>query len=180
VRRLPLDDPRWLPLADALARACPRTGDHDLAARVLTEAMAKPGGVRSMRWRVRKGTGGPEREQLPLAFWAEQHELYWSGAEKRLMIIERRRAGQIVTADAARGYAFFVWKPDLDKLYPDAAVTAAAEGPRRSRTQERIREAVEKELPGEWEHLEIGEIMKRLGIQASRDTYLRALGRRKD
>ena len=164
---LPLDDPRWLPLANVHGALCPSTGHPELAARDLTGGMAKPDGVRSMRRRFARlpdkvdPDDYPERERLRWAFWNE-HELYWSGSERRLMIVPRPRGGQIVTADAARGYAFFAWRPDLERLWPTmfppshepapppAPVLAPDEAPqplRRGPQIARVYSALRKEFP---------------------------------
>jgi hypothetical protein len=139
---LPFDDPRWLPLVEAHARRARRLGSPDLAARDLTQRMArKHERVRSMRRRVGYGSG-PDHEMLSGSFWVE-HKLYWSwGAEHKpsrgspLLIVPRSHGGQIITADAARGYAFFVWGPDFEKAWPDkppvvATTTKASKRPRR-------------------------------------------------
>jgi len=139
--KLPLDDPRrWMPLADVHKALCPSTGHPELAARDLTEAMAKPepDGVRSMRRRFARVPDGanpddyPERELMSWAFWAEEHELLSTSdtlmAPDGLLIGSRARHGQIMTADAARGYAFFAWRPDLEKAWP--TIFVAAEEPK--------------------------------------------------
>ena len=110
--KLPLDDPRWLPLADAHARLGRRTGSPGLAARDLSDAM-KSGDVRSLRRPIGRGSG-PDRELLAKSFWTA-HELYSGSA---LLVVDRSRGGQIITAAAARGFAFFVWSPDLERYWP--------------------------------------------------------------
>jgi len=135
--KLPLgDQQRWRPLAQVYKALCPSTGSPHLAALDLTEAMAKPGGVRSMRRRAERVPDGanpddyPERELLSPTFWAEQHELLSTSDTlihpDGLVIGLRSRHGQIMTADAARGYAFFAWRPDLEKAWPTIFVAAAA------------------------------------------------------
>jgi hypothetical protein len=134
--KLPLDDQqRWRPLAEVYKALCQSTGSPQLAALILTEAMAKPGGVRSMRWRAARVPDGanpddyPERELLSPTFWAEQHELLSTSDTLShpdgLVIGLRSRHGQIMTADAARGYAFFAWGPDLEKAWPTIFAAAA-------------------------------------------------------
>jgi hypothetical protein len=134
--KLPLDDPRWMPLADVHKVLRASTGSPHLAAHDLTEAMAKPGGVHSMRRRFARVPDGanpddyPERELLSGTFWAEQHELLSASdtliAPDGFVIASRLGHGQITTADAARGYAFFAWRPDLEKACPTIFVAAAA------------------------------------------------------
>jgi hypothetical protein len=211
-RELPLDSPNWMPIGDAVGRVYQRTGDHDLVARDLTDDMAKPDGVRSMRRRVGKipyggkpEDYGPEREQLLCEFWAEEHELYWSGAEKRLMII-RRGHGSLIVGE--RGYAFFVWQPDLDKLYPAADATSTATPPMpsdpekmtpevkpptpenpRLRAQKACREFADKKYPRGHDHIKLHVIMRAAEIDPvfrktvipfpKPDVWSRALDRRK-
>jgi hypothetical protein len=123
--KLPLDDPRWLPILDAHKAILPRTGDWHLAARDLTAAMAKPDGVRSMRRRVKRGEG-PDRELLPRSFW-EAYELRpWNSRpgpfpNDSLLVCPPGKTGR-----AIQGYAFFVWNPDLEKIWPTAAPTAGS------------------------------------------------------
>jgi hypothetical protein len=113
----PLDDARWLPVLDAHKAILPRTGNWYLAARDLTAAMARPDGVRSMRRRVYGE--GPERELLPRSFW-DTYELYpWNSRpgpfpNDTLLICPPGKIGR-----AIKGYAFFVWQPDLELVWPD-------------------------------------------------------------
>jgi hypothetical protein len=116
VKRLPLDSPNWVPLAEAHAELSKRRGSGDIAAKVLTKHMAEEH-IRSMRWRVGKWPPGPEQELLAGAFWRDEYELYSSN---RLLVVPRVRSGQIV---GERGFVFYVWGPDLKKfLHTDAAL----------------------------------------------------------
>jgi hypothetical protein len=142
--KLPLDDQqRWRPLAEVYKALCHSTGSPQLAALILTEAMAKPGGVRSMRWRAARVPDEanpdeyPECELLSPTFWAEQHELLSTSDTllhpDGLVIGLRSRHGQIMTADAARGYAFFAWRPDLEKAWPTVFQPAKRPKPRKAK-----------------------------------------------
>src|SRR5262245_24967044 len=133
--KLPLDDDlRWMRFADVHKALIPSTGP-ELAARDLTAALAKPDGVRSMRRHfgaVPEGANPddyPERELLSPTFWAEHEVLSASDtfiAPDGLVIALRSGHGQIMPAAAARNYAFFAWRPDLEKAWPTIFVAAAA------------------------------------------------------
>jgi hypothetical protein len=120
--KLPLDDSNWLPVLDAHKAILPRTGNWHLAARDLTAAMAKADGVRSMRRRVMRGEG-PDRKLLPRSFWNTYELRPWNSRPgpfpiDTLLICPPGKIGR-----AIEGYAFFVWKPDLEKIWPTAAPT---------------------------------------------------------
>jgi len=143
---LPLDSPNWMPLPDAHRLLCPLLGDRHLAAKDLTDAQAD-GRVRSMRrcfvygvWRewekgrvVDQARGyregkvvseervliGPERELLRREHWTEHELQSWSDAT----FVTRRSN----TPASIKGYVYFVWKPDLEKIWP--AVFAPAPAP---------------------------------------------------
>jgi hypothetical protein len=138
---LPLDSPNWLPLPEEAYRLlCSLLGERNLAAKDLTDAMADDDDrrrVRSMRrcfaygvrekieytgrvvdgFREVKAVGrervliGPERELLSREYWNE-HRLS-PRSDGSAEIIEG--SGSITTV---KGYAFFVWKPDLAKIWP--------------------------------------------------------------
>ena len=130
-RRLPLDDPRWVPLEAAHDLLTQRTANRDLAADDLTELLATR--VRSMRRYFRLYRDVPrrdvEREQLPFSFWADEHVLQiWSGG---FLCICKRREGVPIPAGALYGSELYVWKPDLEEgIWPsDAPSTTPSERP---------------------------------------------------
>jgi hypothetical protein len=104
---LPLEDPRWIPLIIEHKRLAERLTSSGLAAGDLTKAMAD-GVIRSMG---RKAGG---RELLSSKFWAKDYELYWSRIHG-LELHPRRRGNVYVPV---RGWVFFIWEPDRDKLWP--------------------------------------------------------------
>ena len=118
--KLPLDDPRWVPLEDLHALLIPRTGNRDLAARDLTKLLATPPprGVRSMRryFGRYRDLSRPdlEREQLEFAFWEEHTLSSWSDG----LCIVRPKQG---VSQAIRAVGLYGWKPDFDKAVPRLA-----------------------------------------------------------
>jgi hypothetical protein len=124
-RRLPLDDPRWLPLVEVYrTTVLPRMGDPFLAARDLTSAMAKSDGLRSMRRPTFRDATVPDRELLRPSFWTEYVLRPSSTVPDSLSYdtaLVCRAAGPVNPVP----YAFFVWRPDFDKLYPAAGATPA-------------------------------------------------------
>ena len=197
-RRFPLDSPNWIPIVNALQSLCDRTGNRQLAAKDLTNALADRD-VPSMRryfsgWRQSPPVGAvllePDGELLPAAYWTE-HEVQsgWSD-------------GSFVTSRGyipIMGYAYFVWKPALAKIWPAAfALAAAPAAPRVRRTndkrqhkgspaQDAIRRIAAQEWPEGHEGIPIKPIIAGVSPKLSargipvpkRDTWLRALGRRK-
>ena len=115
--KLPLDSPEWLPVADAHRVLCQRTGDRHLAAQDLTKAMADDH-VPSMRRCFARGIRQADRklvplgpdELLPASYWIE-HRL--DPRSDGLEVLEGSRS-----ITSVKGYAFFVWKPALAKIWP--------------------------------------------------------------
>ena len=85
-KRIPLDDPRWVPMKEALEARVRQTGDMGIAVLDLAHAM-RNGALRSMRRDLATGAG----ERIKPAFWRHGHVMPDTGC-------------------------FFVWKPDLDVL----------------------------------------------------------------
>jgi len=108
---LPLNSPNWLPLGDAHRLLCPLLGEKHLAAKDLRDAMAddRDRRVRSMRRCFARGIRRPD-ELLPASYWVE----HWLDPRSDgVFVMEGFRS--IATV---KGYAFFVWKPDLAKIWP--------------------------------------------------------------
>jgi hypothetical protein len=109
---LPVDSPNWLPLLEAHRLLCSLLGERNLAAKDLTDAMADDDGtrrVRSMRRCFMRGV--PQSAELLLAsYWIE----HWLDCRRDgVFVVEGFRS--IATV---KGYAFFVWKPDLAEIWP--------------------------------------------------------------
>jgi hypothetical protein len=131
-RRSLLDSPNWIPIVNALQSLCGLTGNRQLAAKDLTNALADRD-VPSMRryfsgWRQSPPVGAvllePDGELLPAAYWTEHQVHGWSWD-----VVPSRGSIPIT------GYAYFVWKPALAKIWPAAfAVAAAPAAPRVRRT----------------------------------------------
>ena len=195
------DSPNWIPIVNALQSLCDRTGNRQLAAKDLTNALADRD-VPSMR-RCFSGSRSPpvgavllepDGELLPAAYWTEHEVRGWS--EGSLGSFVARRGNMVAQI---MGYAYFVWKPALAKIWPAAfALAAAPAAPRVRRTndkrqhkgsptQDAIRRIAAQEWPEGHEGIPIKHIIAGVSPKLSargipvpkRDTWLRALGRRK-
>ena len=200
-RRFPLDSPNWIPIVNALQSLCDLTRNRQLAAKDLTNALANRD-VPSMR-RCFSGSRSPpvgavllepDGELLPAAYWTEHEVRGWS--EGSLGSFVARRGNMVAQI---MGYAYFVWKPALAKIWPAAfALAAAPAAPRVRRTndkrqhkgsptQDAIRRIAAQEWPEGHEGIPIKHIIAGVSPKLSargipvpkRDTWLRALGRRK-
>src|SRR6516165_8720937 len=194
-RRFPLHSPNWIPIVNAVRSLFDLTRNRQLAAKDLTNALADRD-VPSMR-RCFSGSRSPpvgavllepDGELLPAAYWTEHQVHSWSWD-----VFPNR--GYIPIT----GYAYFVWKPALAKIWPAAfALAAAPAAPRVRRTNDKrqhkgsptqdvIRQIAAQEWPGGNEGIPIKHIiagvsptLRARGIPVpERDTWLRALGRRK-
>jgi hypothetical protein len=195
MRRFPLHSPNWIPIVNAVRSLFDLTRNRQLAAKDLTNALADRD-VPSMR-RCFSGSRSPpvgavllepDGELLPAAYWTEHQVHSWSWD-----VVPSR--GYIPIT----GYAYFVWKPALAKIWPAAfALAAAPAAPRVRRTndkrqhkgsptQDAIRQIAAQEWPDGHEGIPIKHIiagvspkLRARGIPVpKRDTWLRALGRRK-
>ena len=206
-RRFPLDSPNWIPIVNALQSLCDLTGNRQLAAKDLTNALADRD-VPSMRryisgWRFLPPVGAvllePDGELLPAAYWTEHQVQSWSS--DATVVASRgpfvASLGNMFTE--ITGYAYFVWKPALAKIWPAAFGLAAAPAAPRVRrtndkrqhkgspTQDAIRRIAAQEWPEGHEGIPIKHIIAGVSPKLSargipvpkRDTWLRALGRRK-
>jgi hypothetical protein len=200
-RRFPLDSPNWTPIVNAHQSLFGLTGNRQLAAKDLSNALADRD-VPSMRrcflpeWRsppVGAVLLEPDGELLPAAYWTE-HEVVQSWLSDAAIVAERNTMSLEIA-----GYAYFVWKPALAKIWPAAfALAAAPAAPRVRRTndkrqhkgsptQDAIRQIAAQEWPDGHEGIPIKHIiagvspkLRARGIPVpERDTWLRALGRRK-
>jgi hypothetical protein len=208
-RRFPLDSPNWIPIVNALQSLCDLTGNRQLAAKDLTNALADRD-VPSMRryfsgWRQSPPVGAvllePDGELLPAAYWTE-HEVQSGGSDATFVASRSNMAAEIIGYAyfvEIMGYAYFVWKPALAKIWPAAfALAAAPAAPRVRRTndkrqhkgsptQDAIRRIAAQEWPDGHEVIPIKHIIAGVSPKLSargipvpkRDTWLRALGRRK-
>ena len=200
-RRFPLDSPNWIPIVNALQSLCDLTGNRQLAAKDLTNALADRD-VPSMRryfWGFRQSppVGAvllvPDGELLPAAYWTEHHVQSWSSDAT---FVARRGAfdpSRCNMFTEITGYAYFVWKPALAKIWPAAFATPRVRRTNDKRqhkgspTQDAIRQIAAQEWPDGHEGIPIKHIiagvspkLRARGIPVpNRDTWLRALGRRK-
>jgi hypothetical protein len=127
---LPIDDPRWMPVVEAHKRQCELTGEPQLAARELTEAMARErDGTRSMRRSIYGAD--PDRELLPPSHWTKC-QLWWRSEAKTLIVRSRDRSdpkGPDGDIGQSHSYAYYVWRPDLEKIQPTTLAAAAPAQP---------------------------------------------------
>ena len=125
-------------IAEAHRLLCNLTGSRDLAAKDLTDAMADededrrlPAMRRCFAYGIRqKADGsndrvflGPARELLPREYWTEHELQSWSNAT---FVTQRSN-----NPASIKGYAYYVWKPALAKLWP-AAFAPPVDAPQRS------------------------------------------------
>jgi hypothetical protein len=122
--QLPLDDPRWVPLANVHRLFQERLGSPHLAATDLTEALRSPR-LRSMvRYMPRERIHRPELPKRKL--WSaddwDQHEIqYWS--DGLLVAVKQPSRGVGVQVLRVYGY-FFVWEPDVKEFFGDKTTTS--------------------------------------------------------
>jgi hypothetical protein len=127
--KLPLDSPNWITVEDAyqsIRRVSRYVGYPSLAANDL-EAAVRDGRVPAMRkcFLLERELIGPERELLPLAHWDERRLFVRSNGS--LEVVEGSFRFRSLAIRSVKGYAYFVWKPRLAKVWPDLfAPTAAA------------------------------------------------------
>jgi len=114
----PLDSPNWISIKDAFSRVYQRTGNLQLAAKDLRELLAA-GRVRSMRRSLGQGQE-PERESLSTKFWHENVPYALSDDLRHsLFVVPVEKFGSSLKPHQYPvSHAYYVWQPDLDKLYP--------------------------------------------------------------
>jgi hypothetical protein len=124
--KLPLDDPRWCAMQAAIELRQRQTGAIPLAITDLERAMASDK-LRSMR--RDSSTGAPER--LEPSFWIDHLIDVSTGAVAIYRCNEGDKdAPQRWSFYAHRhdqridGHVYYVWRPDLEKLYPASGTRA--------------------------------------------------------
>jgi hypothetical protein len=126
-RQPSLDDPRWRPIIAVHKQLVEHDGDPHAAAFDLTAALTS--GELRCKWR-RMGDGAYER--VPSAFWTN-YKLSYGPEGLRVIphIVTSPPETAVVRSTAlARswidmpigGAVFYVWKPDIDKIWPLLAV----------------------------------------------------------
>jgi hypothetical protein len=126
-RQLPLESPNWIVLVDGHRRRWEQVGDPELAARDLTEIMAREvDGIRSMRRPKYRDKSEPDGELLSSSYWVE-HEACWMRRESKepIFAVCRRDRRHAVGPDGFLGpsfhYVYYCWKPDIEKIWPLSA-----------------------------------------------------------
>jgi hypothetical protein len=124
------DSPNWIPIVNAHQSLCGLTGNRQLAAKDLTNALADRD-VPSMRrcfspaWWRSPPVGAvllePDGELLPAAYWTEHEVQSWS-SDATFVASRGNRGTEIM------GYAYFVWKPALAKIWPAAFCACSSAG----------------------------------------------------
>jgi hypothetical protein len=133
---LPLDDPRWEPLNDALQRRCKQVGGYDPALLDLNRELAG-GGLQSMVRRLERGFNPAREVRILLAreFWTE------------FRVVERLASddgGRLATVRGSRRLGpcwFYVWLPDYKKIFPDTDAQPGAPAPMQEVPEKRGRKA---------------------------------------
>jgi hypothetical protein len=131
--RRPLDDPRWLPLIEAHKLLSPQSG---FAIFDLLEAL-KSDKLGCMR---RSTTNPGDRESVPALFWEglEIDETMINVGRTDLYRgppIQVEARGQFRDPETRlEGWAYYVWKPDLDRLLLGPQAEPGAEMPPRAKS----------------------------------------------
>jgi hypothetical protein len=121
-KRIPIDDPRWLPMKEAIEARQRQIGTIERAVTDLEAAMGS-GKLRAMRRDLATGAG----ERVEPAFWRRGHEIdvmpglgsvaVYRRSDERPADRPRRWADFDHFPDVHLGaHVYFVWKPDLDAL----------------------------------------------------------------
>jgi hypothetical protein len=186
-----------MPAAKAHRMLTDLLGDPDLAAKDLTAAVADKRSDKRLpcmqRAIARHIAPDQDWEIVPLSFW-EEYDFGFDPVSEKLQIWPKGLA-----VEFRFRVAFFVWKPALAKIWPAAFAHAAAPAaprvsrtndkrqPKGSPTQDAIRQIAAQEWPDGHAGIPIKHIiagvspkLRARGIPVpERDTWLRALGRRK-
>ena len=123
-QRIPLDDPRWIALKEAIDARQRQTGDVRIAILDLETAMMRKGKLRAMR--VDLATG--KRARVERGFWQRGHELDVVEGTGSVVIFRRsderpadrpRRWGGFDHYPDVRldGFVYFCWEPDFIALF---------------------------------------------------------------
>ena len=119
---LPLDSPNWIPTPEAHRLLAQSLGNPHLAAKDLTVPVAK-GDVPCMCRDISNTVpSGQDRKLMPLTFF-EKYEFQFAPvinsnpATRALQVVER---GDYLPPPYWSGrYFFFLWKPALQRIWPD-------------------------------------------------------------
>ena len=123
---LPLDDPRWLLFRAAHQRLAERTHDDELAVIDLMELLAQ-GRLPCMA----RSTVTGERKRVAATAWVDEIELlFWKNRPRVFsrhpsMCMVARRPTQV--REQVHGW-FYVWQPDLDRIWSTATATVDHDG----------------------------------------------------
>ena len=191
--RLSLDSPNWMPAAEAHRMLTGLLGDPDLAAKDLTAAVADKRSDKRLpcMQRVIASHIAPDQDRkiVPLSFW-DEYAFGFDPVSEKLQILAKGLA-----VEFRLRVVFFVCKPKFEKIWPKLAAPAAPRVRRTndkrqhkgSPTQDAIRRIAAQGWPDGHEGIPIKHIiagvspkLRARGIPVpERDTWLRALGRRK-
>ena len=115
--KLLFDDPRWSPVVELHKLLSQRTGDPRLAAFDLTAALA------NNRLRCMRRNLAGEREAVPSTFWTDYQLCH---SLNRLKVFPRARPRDYAVP-SMRGWIFYVWQPDFDRIFGPPAGSAPVE-----------------------------------------------------
>jgi hypothetical protein len=160
-RRPPLDSPNWISIKNAFSRVYQCTGNLQLAAKDLRELLAaRRNRVRSMRRSLVQGQE-PERELLSTKFWHENVPYALSDdLSHSLFVVPVEKFGSLFKPHQYPvSHVYYVWQPDLDKLYPTAmSPTARSSDPGYDKPPP---QKPGKRPKGEWQLVVWGELLRR-------------------
>jgi hypothetical protein len=106
MEKLPLNDPRWIPIWTAIDLRAAQIADRELAVTDLERAM-EGGELRGMR---------RSRDSGECEYWLEpsRREFTWFQYSREVLEGPRKPGVRLPTDD----WLFYVWKPDYDRLFP--------------------------------------------------------------
>jgi hypothetical protein len=110
-RKLPLNSPNWVPLNDAYRQGTARLGSSDFAIADLQRGLkADQDDPLHLHSKMRPLIGA--EELLDAAFWHDFGLARWNEGLTLVARTDRRLSGSAV---------IYVWKPDLEKIWPTEA-----------------------------------------------------------
>src|SRR5262249_11714325 len=119
---LPLDSPNWMPAAEAHRMLTGLLGDPDLAAKDLTAAVADKRSDKRLPCMPRAIAShiapDQDREIVPLSFW-DKYAFAFDPVSEKLHILTKGFNPQFCCR-----VAFFVWKPEFERIWPALAASA--------------------------------------------------------
>ena len=193
-----IDPPNWLPLEDAFQQMLARAGSGKLAADDLY-AWLRSGDWLSVELRV-NGNGDKTCRRLTADFWRDEARLEAVPDADAVDHLQIHYPDRVDPSSLSDWHTSFWGRAaefarELERLYPTILYPTTAAPPpapatkrRGSRQQRMIQQIAAEEFPDGCDQIETGEIIHKVANRLKRqslpvpkrDTFLRALGRRKD